>query len=58
MQWRLERLNFLGDRSAKGMTQSFSLMINYLYALDDIERNHEAFAEHGTVVASDAVKTA
>jgi malonyl-CoA decarboxylase len=33
-------------------------MVNYLYALDDIERNHEAFAEHGAVVASDAVKSA
>lgn len=55
---RLERLNFLGDLSAKGMKQSFGLMVNYLYALDDIEKNHEAFAEHGTVAASDAVKSA
>jgi malonyl-CoA decarboxylase len=53
---RLERLNFLGDPSAKGMKQSFGLMVNYLYALDHIEANHEAFAEHGTVVAADAVK--
>jgi malonyl-CoA decarboxylase len=55
---RLERLNFSGDLSAKGIKQSFGLMVNYLYALDDIERNHEAFAEHGAVVASDAVKSA
>lgn len=55
---RLERLNFHGDRSAKGMQQSFGLMVNYLYALDDIESNHEAFAEHSTVVASDVVKKA
>jgi malonyl-CoA decarboxylase len=53
---RLERLNFLGDASAKGMKQSYGLMVNYLYALDHIEANHEAFAEHGTVVASDKVK--
>jgi malonyl-CoA decarboxylase len=53
---RLERLNFLGDPSPKGMKQSFGLMVNYLYALDHIEANHEAFAEHGTVVAADAVK--
>jgi malonyl-CoA decarboxylase len=53
---RLERLNFLGDPSAKGMKQSLGLMVNYLYALDHIESNHEAFAEHGTVVAADAVK--
>lgn len=53
---RLERLNFLGDQSAKGIRQSFGLMVNYLYDLDEIEANHEALAEHGTVVASDAVK--
>jgi len=53
---RLERLNFHGDTSAKGMKQSYGLMVNYLYSLDDIESNHEAFAEHGRIVASDAVK--
>jgi malonyl-CoA decarboxylase len=53
---RLERLNFLGDASEKGIKQSFGLMVNYLYALDHIEANHEAFAEHGTVVAAEAVK--
>ena len=53
---RLERLNFLGDPSEKGVKQSFGMMVNYLYALDHIEANHEAFAEHGTVVAADAVK--
>ena len=31
-------------------------MVNYLYDLDDIEKNHEAFAENRTVVASSAVK--
>jgi len=53
---RLERLNFLADPSEKGMKQSFGLMVNYLYAVDDIEANHEAFAERGSVVASDIVK--
>src|SRR5262245_40584780 len=53
---RLERLNFLGDVSAKGLQQSHGLMVNYLYALDDIERNHEAFAEKGAVAASSAVR--
>jgi malonyl-CoA decarboxylase len=53
---RLERLNFLGDPSPKGMKQSFGLMVNYLYDLDDIERNHEAFAEKGEVIASPGVR--
>ena len=31
-------------------------MVNYLYDLANIERNHEAFAEKGQVVSSPAVK--
>jgi malonyl-CoA decarboxylase len=52
---RLERLNPLGDTSPKGMRQSHGLMVNYLYDLDHIERNHEAFAEKRQVVAASAV---
>ncbi|KIZ39207.1 MULTISPECIES: malonyl-CoA decarboxylase [Rhodopseudomonas] len=53
---RLERLNFLGDRSANGLRQSHGLMVNYLYALGEIETNHEAFAERGQVTSSSAVR--
>ena len=52
---RLERLNFLADRSQKAMRQSYGLMVNYLYKLEDIEANHEAYAQRGTVAASDNV---
>jgi malonyl-CoA decarboxylase len=55
---RLERLNVLGDVSPKGLKQSHGLMVNYLYALDEIERNHEAFAERGVVAASNEVRRA
>ena len=55
---RLERLNFLGDTSEKGLRQSHGLMVNYLYDLDQIERNHEAFAETGQIAAADAVSRA
>jgi malonyl-CoA decarboxylase len=55
---RLERLNFLGDVSAKGLKQSHGLMVNYLYALDEIEKNHEGFAEKGLVAASSMVRKA
>ncbi len=55
---RLERLNPLGDLSPKGLRQSFGLMVNYCYDLDDIEANHEAFAEKGAVAASRAVHRA
>ena len=53
---RLERLNWLGDTSAKGLREAYGLMVNYLYDLRYIEANHEAFANHGTVVAADAVR--
>ncbi len=52
----VDRLNWLGDRSAKGLKESFGMMVNYRYRLDDIETNHEVFAEHGTIVASDGVR--
>ena len=55
---RLERLNFLGDTSPNGLKQSHGLMVNYLYALDDIEKNHEALAEKGLIAASGAVRQA
>ena len=53
---RLERLNFLGDTSAKGMREAAGLMVNYRYDLRFIEANHEAFANHGTIAASNAVE--
>ncbi len=53
---RLERLNWLADVSDNGIGQSHGLMVNYLYVLDDIEKNHEAYAEGRAVVAANAVK--
>ena len=53
---RVERINWKGDTSAKGMAQSCGMMINYLYKLDDIEANHEAYSATGKVVASNAIK--
>ncbi|MDF0695037.1 malonyl-CoA decarboxylase [Rhizobium sp. MC63] len=54
---RLERVNFLGDRSPKALQQAYGLMVNYLYKLDDIVANHEALAQRGEVIASPAVKS-
>ena len=53
---RLEQINWLADGSEKAMAQGHGLMVNYLYDLDDIEKNHEAYAEGHTVVASNAVQ--
>ena len=53
---RLERINWLADTSDKAMAQAHGLMVNYQYDLDDIEKNHEAYAESRTVAASNAVQ--
>ena len=53
---RLERINWLGDLSPKGLRESAGFMVNYLYRLEDIEKNHEAYANQGTIAASSAVK--
>lgn len=49
---RIERLNWLGDRSPTGLTRSLGLMVNYVYRLDEVERNHEAYAQQYRVAAS------
>jgi malonyl-CoA decarboxylase len=53
---RLERINWLADTSEKAMAQAHGLMVNYQYDLDDIEKNHEAYAEGRTVVAANGVQ--
>src|SRR6202162_595502 len=53
---RLERINWLGDISPKGLRESAGIMVNYLYRLEDIEKNHEAYANQGEVAASSAVE--
>jgi malonyl-CoA decarboxylase len=49
---RIERLNWLGDRSVNGMQQSAGIMVNYRYSLDEIEANHVAYQEGGRAAAA------
>ncbi|MBK6982713.1 MAG: malonyl-CoA decarboxylase family protein [Betaproteobacteria bacterium] len=53
---RLERINWLADPSAKGLRQSLGLMVNYVYDLDDVERNHERYVNSHVVACSPAVE--
>ena len=53
---RLERINPDADRGARAQANSWGLMVNYRYDLAEIERNHEAYANDGAVIASGAVK--
>ena len=53
---RVERLNWLADCSAKGLQQSWGIMVNYLYDPDSIESNLEQFASEGLIAASSTVR--
>ena len=53
---RLERVNWGADASPKGVAQSFGLMVNYVYDLGDVEKNHEEYVNKHHVVASAAVE--
>jgi malonyl-CoA decarboxylase len=52
---RVERINWLGDTSERGLRASAGLMVNYLYELGRIEENHERYTGEGGVTASSAV---
>ena len=52
---RLQQLNWIADTSERALEQSYGLMVNYLYDLDYIEQNHEAYAQQHAIVASTGV---
>ncbi len=49
---RVERINWKGDTSAKGMAESHGLLVNYRYSGQDLEANHEALENDGVVIAA------
>jgi malonyl-CoA decarboxylase len=53
---RIEQLNWAADLSSRGVRQSLGLMVNYLYDLPDIEKNHELYRSHGEIAVSSAVR--
>ena len=52
---RLERVNWLGNVTPRGIKESYGVMVNYLYDTETIEANHEAFVHDGTVARSPEV---
>ena len=52
---RLERINWLADRSTSGLRQAHGLMVNYVYQAGEIEQNHEAFVNEGHVATTRAI---
>ena len=53
---RVERVNWLGDPSAKGVKQSYGLMVNYLYDLKRLDKHRAALAR-GKIPVSGAVQS-
>ena len=51
-----ERLDWLADPTARGIAQSFGMMVNYRYALDRVAANQLAYAAERRVEASASVK--
>ena len=52
---RVERLNWAGDPSTKGIKQSFGLMVNYLYDLRRLDK-HRALLSQREIAVSAAVQ--
>ncbi|HBU96918.1 malonyl-CoA decarboxylase [Thalassospira lucentensis] len=53
---RIERLNWNGNGKPDGWVQSFGMMVNYLYHLPMIEKNHENYVGQGEIAVSSSVK--
>ncbi|VWX53680.1 malonyl-CoA decarboxylase [Novosphingobium sp. 9U] len=54
---RLEAIHANADLSENGQRQAHGVMVNYVYDLAEIEANHFALTELGTVATSKAVQT-
>ena len=53
----LKNINLNADQSSKGLSQSNAIMVNYLYDLETVERNHELFFETKEVLLSNEIKS-
>ena len=52
---RLERINWHGDTSETGLRHSAGLTVNYVYRLDEVERNHEVYMNEYKITASRSI---
>jgi malonyl-CoA decarboxylase len=53
---RVERINWMADTSATGIRQSAGLMANYVYEVDNLQRNHDTYMSGGAVAAGGRVE--
>jgi len=53
---KIRQINWGADLTTNGIMQSAGMMVNYLYDLPSIDKNHEAYSSKGHVAALAAVK--
>ncbi len=53
---QIERINWGANQTQAGMEQSAGIMVNYLYKLSQIEKNHEMYRGRGEITLSSHVK--
>ncbi len=53
---RLDRINWLGDKSEKGLMQSHGLLVNYVYDLEHVSEYHEKFVYDHVVTTGSAIQ--
>jgi len=51
----LFRMNWLADPSARGLTNSCGIMVNYRYFLDDVEKNSTEYLRDHTIAVDQLV---
>jgi malonyl-CoA decarboxylase len=52
----VEQIHADADSSENGKLQSFGCMVNYLYDLEQVTKNHEDFVSEGKVIASKEIE--
>jgi malonyl-CoA decarboxylase len=53
---RIQQINWAANLSPRGLEQSLGMMVNYLYDLPSIEKQHEAYSSSGEISTSSAVR--
>ena len=52
---RVNRIFWRADTSARGILQSYGMMVSYRYDLNEVDKNHERFLRNGQIAAAPRV---
>ena len=53
---RLARINWCADLSPNGLSQSAGILVNFVYDLEEIVKNHEEYSSNQKIAAAPAIK--